>query len=214
MTLDLMRKFNKHGAIVFNTYQAYLKSTPDTLQKHLDAAANENFTLGLKLVRGAYLETDPRQLIHDTKQNTDDAYNGIAQGALNRVLGEFGAENGRPFPSVEVLLAGHNMESVRGAHMVQQQRIRDGLPVVPLAFAQLHGMSDRVSFQLLQMKDANGKEPEVYKCSTWGSQGECIAYLARRAMENRDAAGRTLEEYTALKAEVWRRLRSPFAATA
>lgn len=209
--MELMRKYNKNGAVIWNTYQAYLKSTPDTLRKHLDMADKEGFTLGLKLVRGAYLDTEKRSLIHDTKQDTDNAYNNIAQGALKRSLVGFGAEGSRPWPSVELVLAGHNMNSVMAAHQLHRLRLSHGLPTVPVMFAQLHGMSDRVSFQLLQMKGDDGKEPNVYKCSTWGTLGECIAYLARRATENRDAAGRTLEEYKALKAEVWRRFRGMFS---
>src|ERR1700710_739751 len=66
VTLELMRKYNRDGyASVYNTYQAYLKSTPSTLTSHLSAAQQECFTLGLKLVRGAYMASDERSLIHD-----------------------------------------------------------------------------------------------------------------------------------------------------
>lgn len=209
MTIDAMRKYNTEGyALIYNTYQAYLKSTPSTLAKHLKASLEEGFTLGLKLVRGAYLASDQRTLIHDTKQNTDDAYNSIAQGALRRQIGEFGAPPGPAFPSVDLLLASHNKESVVAAHKLHQERLRAKLPTVKVKFAQLHGMSDEVSFGLLQLKGDGMAAPEVYKCSTWGTLGECMAYLTRRAMENRDAASRTLDEYTALKSEARRRLRS------
>ena len=52
------------------------------------------------------------------------------------------------------------------------------------------------------------KGPHVFKCSTWGAMSECIAYLLRRAVENRDAVLRTKDEYNALKSEAWRRLHS------
>ncbi|KAH8807878.1 hypothetical protein F5884DRAFT_752454 [Xylogone sp. PMI_703] len=85
VTLELMRKYNRDGAaLIYNTYQAYLKGTPDLLQEHLEAASQDDFTLGLKLVRGAYIASDERSLIHDTKQDTDNAYNTIAQGALTK----------------------------------------------------------------------------------------------------------------------------------
>ncbi|KAL4818803.1 FAD-linked oxidoreductase-like protein [Aspergillus spinulosporus] len=208
VTLDLMRKFNKDGhARIYNTYQAYLKSTPATLARHLQAASDEGFTLGLKLVRGAYIASDERSLIHETKADTDAAYNGIAQGVLCKQLGAFGTE--KPFPSVELFLASHNKESVMKAHALRQQRLKEGLPTVPLGFGQLHGMSDEVSFGLLALKRGDN-EPMVYKCSTWGGLGECLAYLVRRAIENRDAVGRTEDEYRALKKEVARRLRGLF----
>ncbi|KAI5926860.1 proline dehydrogenase [Camillea tinctor] len=212
VTLDLMRTFNRDGiAVVYNTYQAYLKKTPERLAEHLAAASKEGFTLGLKLVRGAYMLSDDRSLIHDTKQNTDNAYNGIAQGALKRSIGEFGATPGRPFPSLNLLLASHNRESVLTANKLHQQRRAAGLPTVPVSFAQLHGMSDEVSFTLLQEKDESGAKPEVYKCTTWGSLSECMGYLVRRAKENQDAVLRTLDEYVALKTEARRRARQIFS---
>ncbi|KAJ5919253.1 FAD-linked oxidoreductase-like protein [Penicillium verhagenii] len=209
VTLDLMRKYNRDGhALIYNTYQCYLKSTPATIERHLTAAQQEGFTLGLKLVRGAYLASDERSLIHDTKQDTDDAYNGLAQGALKQTIGKFGVET--TFPSVNLFLASHNKASVVDAHQLHKQRTAAGLPTVPVGFAQLHGMSDEVSFSLLQLKGNDGT-PEVYKCSTWGTMGECLAYLLRRAIENRDAVLRTGDEYNALKAEFGRRFRAVFS---
>lgn len=207
--LDFMRKFNREGyALIYFTYQAYLKSTPATIEKHMTAAQQEGFTLGLKLVRGAYITSDERSLIHDTKQDTDDAFNGIAQGVLKQTFGKLGVET--PFPSVNLFLASHNKASVLDAHLLHKQRIAAGLPTVPVGFAQLHGMSDEVSFSLLQLKGDDGT-PEVYKCSTWGTMGECLAYLLRRAIENRDAVIRTSDEYNALKAELGRRIRAIFS---
>ncbi|KAJ5131036.1 uncharacterized protein N7515_007075 [Penicillium bovifimosum] len=211
VALELMRKYNRDGySTVYNTYQAYLKSTPATLATHLAAASEDNFTLGLKLVRGAYMATDERSLIHDSKQDTDDAYNTIAQGALRRNIGDFGDKGSRAFPSVNLFLASHNRESMVTAHELHKHRVVSGLPTVPVRFAQLHGMSDELSFSLLQMNDGDGT-PEVYKCSTWGGLGECLAYLLRRAIENRDAVLRTDTEYRALKAEVFRRTKSAFS---
>ena len=213
VTLELMRKFNRDGrVVVYNTYQAYLKSTRDVVAQHLAEADKEGFTLGLKLVRGAYIASDDRCLIHDTKQDTDDAYNGIAQGALRQHIGRFGGSSpdSRPFPSVNLFLASHNRESLISAQRLHRQRTELGLPTVPVAFGQLHGMSDEVSFSLLQEKAADGSSPNVFKCSTWGSMGECIGYLLRRAVENRDAVLRTHDEFVALRQEAGRRFRSAF----
>ncbi|KAK2028028.1 proline dehydrogenase [Colletotrichum zoysiae] len=217
VTLDLMRRFNRDGtAAIYNTYQAYLKRTPDNIANHLSEAVNDGFTVGLKLVRGAYILSDNRALIHDTKEDTDNAYNRIAQGALKRQIGEFGGGEGpasKPFPSLDLLLASHNKESLFAALRLHQERMRGGLPTVPLSFGQLHGMSDHVSFSLLQA-EGEGPEgvPSVFKCSTWGTMGECLAYLLRRAVENRDAVLRTTDEHRAVKSECWRRMRSAFSA--
>jgi aspartate aminotransferase len=205
--MELQEKFNTNGNVVlYNTYQAYLKSTQETLKKHLQIASDKGFTLGVKVVRGAYMSSDARSLIHDTKQDTDDNYNQIAQGVLRQEFLGFGGSSNKPFPSAQLLLASHNKESLVKAHEMHQERTKANLPTVPVKFAQLHGMSDEVSFGLLKLKDDKGVAPEVYKCTTWGTLGECMAYLTRRAIENRDAASRTLDEYTALKNEAWRRL--------
>jgi proline dehydrogenase len=210
-SLELMRKFNTDGkAVIYNTYQAYLKATPASLAEHMAEAQKDGFTLGLKLVRGAYILSDDRALIHDTKQHTDDAYNGIAQGALRQQSAE--GPSAKPFPSLNLFLASHNRDSVLSAHRLRQQRIEAGLPTVPVAFGQLHGMSDEVSFSLLAERDEDQHPPEVLKCSTWGTMGECIGYLVRRAVENRDAVLRTKDEFAALRKETWRRVKSPFSA--
>ncbi|KAF2716136.1 proline oxidase [Polychaeton citri CBS 116435] len=206
-TVGLMRRFNREGyALVFNTYQAYLKTTRDAVNQHLAAASKYGFTLGLKLVRGAYIGSEERSLIHDTKWETDDAYNGIAHGALRQEIGNFGTKDGQPFPSVDLFLASHNKESILTAHQLHESRVRAGLPTVQVEFGQLHGMSNEVSFELLRLESLDGSRPRVYKCSTWGSMGECLAYLLRRAIENRDAVSRTNEELRALRSEVRRRL--------
>ena len=207
-TLELMRKFNRDGkAVIYNTYQAYLKATPAVLVHHMAEAEKDGFTLGLKLVRGAYMTSDDRSLIHDTKQDTDDAYNSIAQGALRQQIGLFGAPgaHARAFPSVNLFLASHNRDSVLEANQLHRQRKQAGLPTVPVAYGQLHGMSDEVSFSLLAQKSESGMPPEVLKCTTWGSMGECVGYLLRRAVENRDAVLRTKDEFAALRREARRR---------
>jgi len=206
--LELMRKYNRgNEALIYNTYQAYLKSTPSVVREHLSEAEKGGFTLGLKVVRGAYILSEERSLIHDTKQDTDDAYNGIVQGAIRLQYGELGTPS-RPFPSLNLLVASHNRESALAAHRLHQERVMAGLPTVPVIYAQLHGMSDEVSFSLLREKGGDGLPPAVYKCSTWGTMGECVGYLLRRAVENRDAVLRTKDEFLALRKEVGRRMKA------
>lgn len=211
VTLELMREFNRDGtAVVYNTYQAYLKKTPKNVMDHLIEASKGGFTLGLKVVRGAYILTEERSFIHDTKEDTDHSYNSIAQGALRRQLGVVGSPgpDSVPFPSVKLLLCGHNKESLDKALGLHQDRVKNDLPTVPVAFAQLHGMSDALSFSLLNQNPNGLPRPTVIKCSTWGTLGECLAYLLRRAVENKSAVMRTTDEHLALKQECWRRLRT------
>lgn len=207
LTLDLMRKYNRNGrAVIYNTYQAYLKSTPDTIASHMHQAGAEGFILGLKLVRGAYMGSDPRHLIHDTKKDTDTAYDFIVQSVLTRRFKGFGGENAAmPFPPTDLFLATHNYNSVMAAHHLHQTRVSAQLPTVKVEYGQLMGMADGVSYGLLQVKGHDNQSPGVYKCLTWGGLGECLQYLVRRALENQDAVARTDTEHRALKAEVKRR---------
>ncbi|OIW23768.1 FAD-linked oxidoreductase [Coniochaeta ligniaria NRRL 30616] len=221
-TLDYMRRYNRDGrTVIFGTYQAYLKATPATLSKHLAAAQKENFSLGVKLVRGAYLGSDPRHLIHDTKADTDVAYDSIAAALLRRSwngpLVRPDAAASKAFPKVSMVLASHNRESVLKARAI----LEAGEIGTEVAFAQLQGMADEVSCELVAPPKAvdNNAVAEkslarshlkVYKYLVWGSTGECMKYLLRRAHENRDAVGRTRSGRDAMRAELWRRLRVAF----
>ncbi|KAF7595022.1 proline dehydrogenase [Aspergillus hancockii] len=214
VALDLMRLYNQSGtAVVYNTYQAYLKSTPENLLSHLDIADKEGFTLGVKLVRGAYINSEPRHLINNTKSNTDDSYNTIAAGILSRQYGPFGKE--RSFPSTELFLATHNKKSALAAGSLYKERLAIGQPTTKVQYGQLLGMADEVSCHLLQLYDDSSHaalkaSPEVYKCLSWGTLEDCLSYLLRRAVENRDAVGRTKQEYLALRAEALRRMKNMF----
>ncbi|KAI0490067.1 FAD-linked oxidoreductase-like protein [Xylaria cf. heliscus] len=208
--LMLMRKYNtEKRPLVFQTYQCYLKGTRQRVAKDLALAAQEGWTFGVKLVRGAYMATDERSKIHDTKEETDNAYDSIAADLLRRDMDGFGGVEqlrGKPFPQMSVLLATHNKKSAMSAHKLQQELSEKGLYTVPLQFAQLHGMADSVSFSLLHAKNAQGEAPKVLKCSTWGPLSECLAYLLRRAIENREAVSRTQNEFKAVKTELSRRV--------
>lgn len=212
VAMDLMRKYNRHGkAIVYNTYQAYLKCTPDVLYRHLKKANAEGFTIGVKLVRGAYINSEPRHLINNTKQDTDEAYDHIVEELLSGRYRELGISDDSEMPKFELFLATHNRESSLKAYELQRARSAHGLPLTPVCYGQLLGMADEVSCTLLQLKspepDASPHlSPDVYKCLSWGTLGDCTSYLMRRAVENRDAVSRTKTEYLALKGEVWRRM--------
>jgi hypothetical protein len=224
-TLEYMRKFNKTApgkAVIYGTYQAYLKATPSVLASHLAAARQDGFTLGVKLVRGAYLGSDPRHLIHETKAQTDTAYNGIAESlalrCYNSILKPAESDKNAEFPEVNVVLAGHNHTSVRRIQALRTTQAQKGEPQTELVYAQLQGMADEVSCELVQAGQVEGEEvgrvdvPKAYKYLVWGTTGECMKYLLRRAQENRDAVERTLEGRNAMAAELWRRVRKVVGA--
>lgn len=64
ITLEFMRKYNKQKAIVFNTYQCYLRNALSEVTTDLEQAKRQDFYFGAKLVRGAYLEQVREKLCH------------------------------------------------------------------------------------------------------------------------------------------------------
>ncbi|KAI1643359.1 proline dehydrogenase [Daldinia loculata] len=222
-TLEYQRKHNKipGHALIYGTYQAYLKSTAATLGEHLAVAAKEGFTLGVKLVRGAYLGSDPRYIIHDTKADTDAMYNGIAASLICRQWGSVlkSPEEGLKFPRVSIILGSHNLESVRRARAIRDSEQSDR--TTELAIAQLQGMADEVSCELVcasrrcegYVRD-KGDVPKAYKYIVWGTTGECMKYLLRRANENKDAVARTKSGRDAMWNEIKRRFKTSLGLAA
>lgn len=229
-----MSRYNRKSpghAIIYCTYQAYLKSCPEMLAQHLTVARKENFTLGIKLVRGAYLASDPRHLIHDTKAETDACYDGIAEAVLkkqyNSVLRPIPGEEGMRLPDVSLVLACHNLKSVRKAQDIRRKQAERGEEWIEMCYGQLQGMADEVSCELVQAartsetsirtsniatRDTEKQQikpdvdvPQAYKYLVWGTTGECMKYLLRRAQENSDAVQRTKEGRTAMIWELVRR---------
>lgn len=214
-TMQFASKYNKspNYATIYGTYQAYKKITPVLLARHLAQAQDGKFTLGIKLVRGAYLESDPRECFHNTKEDTDACYDSIASSILTRRWNVTLQGKG-DFPAAHLVLATHNATSVK--------KVRDicntGGAKSDIAFAQLQGMADEISCELLleagqtARADITPMAPglSTYKYLVWGTIGECMNYLLRRAHENRDAATRTRSSRDAMWAEVVRRFKRVF----
>ena len=171
----------------------YLKSTPEKLAQHLALSKSEKWPLGVKLVRGAYISSDPRDAICDTQADTDKQYDGAIQMLL---AGQHGAK-------VDLVVATHNKESIRKAKLaaITARLPENGAGGQEIKFAQLMGMADELSFGLAKEKEG----VKVYKYVVWGSVGECVKYLLRRAQENQSSAGRSQENVQACWEEVkWR----------
>lgn len=217
-TMYFARRYNKGKAVVYGTYQAYKKRSPSNLASHLELAQKEGFILGIKLVRGAYMGSDPRDLFWATIEETHNCYNNIAkaimqqryQGILQPVEG-----GSTQFPQVSLVLATHNAESVRLANELRDEQARSGEARIELAYGQLMGMADNVSCEVVQtartrlkshQSSTNVEVPRAYKYLVWGRMGECMKYLLRRAHENRDAVTRTVEARRALGRELGSRM--------
>lgn len=222
-TLEFARRYNRMAlgkAVVYGTYQAYLRSTPKILAQHLVVAKQEGFTLGVKLVRGAYMSSDPRTLFWSTKEETDKAYNGVTEALLkkrwNNVLRPSTREASERISSeVAFVLASHNHDSVQKAMAIQREQTEKHEAKIDMAYGQLMGMADEVSCELVMAAKAAGvvpfektecAGPKTYKYLVWGSVGECLKYLIRRAEENRDAVVRAKGTRMALRTELGRRI--------
>lgn len=247
-TLDCMKRYNAESAVVYCTYQAYLKGCPAVLAEHLAEARKGGFVAGVKLVRGAYINSDPRHLINDTKADTDAMYDGLAEAVLKReyrgILKAADGEAGEKVPRVSLVLACHNLDSVRKAMAIRRGQAERGEELIEMDYGQLQGMADEVSCELLQRAEEakielataqelqastnlSGNEktdmmlkaktvdiPRAYKYLVWGTTGECMKYLLRRAQENKDAVQRTRAGRDEMAKEALRRMKGFFGFSA
>ncbi|PSN65304.1 carbapenem antibiotics biosynthesis protein card [Corynespora cassiicola Philippines] len=215
-TMELQKQYNtpeRGRATVYTTYQCYLKDISKRLAAHLAQAQEQGFIAGVKLVRGAYLASEPRELIWETKEGTDANYDAMAEAVLERKWTPTVPAPGpdTPFPTVNVVLATHNADSVKKAQRIRANQLLHSLPeALPrLAYAQLLGMADEISQQLVQDPGKQADtQAKVVKCMTWGTTSECLNFLLRRASENKEAALRTGDTRRAMGTELWRRVKA------
>lgn len=191
---DMMRKYNKEKTIVFNTIQLYRWDRMDYMEKLYATAQKEGFKIGIKTVRGAYLEKENLRAeekgyktpMCPTKEATDENYDACTKYILDRL------------DTISLFLGTHNEDS---SYYLMELMKENG--VAPsderIWFGQLYGMSDHISFNLA----AAGYN--VAKYLPFGPVRDVMPYLIRRAEENTSVAGQTSRELTLLKKERKRR---------
>ena len=194
LVTDMMRKYNKEKAIVFNTLQMYRWDRLDYLEKLQETAKAEGFFIGMKLVRGAYMEKENAHAeekgvpspICVSKEATDINYDASVHYMIEHL-------------STMAIFAGtHNEESsYRLMQLMQEKNISKNDPRI--WFGQLYGMSDNISYNL-----ANAGY-NVAKYLPFGPVRDVMPYLIRRAEENTSVAGQTSRELTLIKTERDRR---------
>lgn len=223
-TLSLAQKYNKITpgyALIYGTYQCYGRWAPGVLARHLADARKNDYVLGVKLVRGAYLDTEKRDLLWSTIEETHHAYDSMTAAVLRRQYNSMlqpADVNSGEFPQVNLVLATHNNASVEAARRIRADQVEHGEPLVPLCYGQLQGMADEISCKLISIgktrsdhgQNAATDVPRVYKYCAWGSLRQCLTYLLRRAAENKDAMGRTVETKQAMRMELVQRLKAMF----
>lgn len=191
---EMMRSFNKERAIVFNTLQMYRADRMEYLQKLHKRARSEGFKLGVKLVRGAYLEKENERAeeqgyptpICASKQDTDINFDAAVTYCLDHL------------DEISVYVGTHNEESSYKL-MTEMAGRKIALDDPRVWFGQLYGMSDHISFNL-------GKAGyNVSKYLPFGPVRDVMPYLIRRAEENTSVAGQTNRELELLRSERSRR---------
>jgi len=194
LTMEMMAEFNKQKAVVFNTIQLYRHDRLHFLRISHQIAEAQGFVLGLKLVRGAYmekeravaLEKNKQSPIQTSKEATDADYDQAVRFCMDHIH------------STAVIIASHNEQSnLLGAKLLDEMMLPHNHPHVH--FSQLYGMSDTITFNL-------AKEGfNVSKYLPFGPIQDVIPYLMRRAQENTSVSGQTGRELLQLKRELARR---------
>jgi len=190
---ELMEKYNTEKAIVFNTLQMYRHDRMQYLKELHQRAHQKDFHIGLKIVRGAYMEKERDRAeekgypspICENKQATDDNYNEAIDYMMEH--------------KKMALFAGtHNEESsyilmdLAKKHKIEPNDER-------LWFGQLYGMSDHISFNLAK------EGYNTAKYVPFGPVRDVMPYLIRRAEENTSVSGQTSRELNLIKEERKRR---------
>ncbi|WP_316841289.1 proline dehydrogenase family protein [Pedobacter gandavensis] len=194
LAIDMMRLFNRERIIIYNTYQMYRHDKlADMKADHLIAKA-AGYILGVKMVRGAYMEKERRRAeemgylspIQPNKAASDRDYD----ESLNYCMAHIN--------EIAIVCGTHNEDSCRVlANLLDKHKVDHNHPHV--YFAQLLGMSDNLSFNL---SDAGYN---VAKYVPYGPIKAVMPYLFRRAQENTSIAGQTSRELGLIMKEKERR---------
>ncbi len=190
----MMATYNKNKAIVFTTLQLYRWDRIDYFLGLIEQARSGSYKLGIKIVRGAYLEKErerARRLgykspINDTKSETDREYNTALELFIKNIDG------------VEICVGTHNEYSCQVlVEYMAENKLANNHPHI--YFSQLYGMSDNISFNLAHAGY------NVSKYLPFGPVESTLPYLARRAEENTAIAGQMSKELETIAKEFKRR---------
>lgn len=181
----LYKQFNPVGSpvSVVGTLQMYLSGSADLLALEEKLAKEENYRLGLKLVRGAYIHSEKERssIIHKTKEDTDRNYNQGITYCIDSVL----ANKGNTSTVGHLVVASHNAESLQLAtEKTYRGELSEGNENKSnICLGQLLGMADSITHNLIK----NEQVSNVIKYVPWGPPLETKEYLLRRLEENGDA---------------------------
>ncbi len=191
---QMMEKYNKEKVIVFGTLQLYRHDRMDYLKRLHSRANLKGFKIGMKLVRGAYMEKERERAdekkyldpICKDKAATDKNYNEV----MNYMFANL--------EDMAIFNGTHNEESSKYL-MDMIDKSEYAKTDNRLWFGQLYGMSDNISFNIAK------EGYNVTKYLPFGPVKDVMPYLIRRAEENTSVAGQTNRELELIRAERKRR---------
>ena len=194
IVLSMMIKYNKHNTIVFNTSQMYRHDRLNYLYQLKKLSIENSFHIGIKLVRGAYIEKENKRAkkhnykspICESKDATDVNFNEGTKFILSNL------------DNFSLFCGSHNEKSIYYIlDIMKEEKIQKNNPKI--WFGQLYGMSDNISFNLAE------EGYNVIKYLPFGPIKQVIPYLIRRAEENTSVKGQTSRELQLIMKELKRR---------
>ncbi|MGA9269700.1 MAG: proline dehydrogenase family protein [Lutimonas sp.] len=191
---QLMEKYNKNKVVVFGTLQLYRHDRFAYLKELHERAKERGFKIGMKLVRGAYMEKERERAedlgypspICENKALTDDNFNQVMKYMFDHL------------EDMSIFCGTHNEESsYLLMDLIEESDILKNDPRI--WFGQLFGMSDNISFNLAH------EGYNVAKYLPYGPVKDVMPYLIRRAEENTSVSGQTNRELNLIMKEKKRR---------
>lgn len=191
---EMMRTYNREKAIVYNTVQLYRHDRLAYLKVAHKTAQKEGYFLGVKLVRGAYMEKERQRAkdkgypspIQPDKAASDHDFDAALSYCIDHI------------EDIAFCCASHNeVSNLYLCELMQNHNIPPQHPHI--WFAQLYGMSDNLSFNLAH------EGYNVGKYLPYGPLHDVMPYLIRRAQENTSVAGQMSRQLQLLQKEMIRR---------
>jgi proline dehydrogenase len=194
LVVEMMQKYNKSKAVIFNTLQMYRHDRLPYLKQLHKKAFTEGFHIGMKVVRGAYMEKENRRAAENnyitpicpTKEASDENYDAAIAYMVENI------------DKMAIFAGTHNESS-----SYKLMQLMDGKGISRnddrVWFGQLYGMSDNMSYNLA----AAGYN--VAKYLPFGPVRDVMPYLIRRAQENTSVEGQSSRELMLISSERNRR---------
>ncbi len=191
---EMMLAFNKQKCIVYNTLQLYRHDRLAFLKTSLADANKHGYFLGVKLVRGAYMEKERERAekmgypspIQPDKQSCDKDYDDSLRFCIEHI------------DKISVCAGTHNEQS---SLLLTALMAKNGIAINDsrIYFSQLYGMSDHISYNL------SNAGYNVAKYLPYGPIKAVLPYLFRRAAENTSVKGQAGRELNLILKEMARR---------